>query len=103
MIKEPRAPVPPPPGQVTRDAYEYARTGTRNLFLFCEPPAGWRHMVVTAQRPMHDFAHQMKWLVAEGYPAAELMRVVLDNLHPHKLASLSETFTPHEARRIAKT
>lgn len=102
LIKETRAPVLPTPGQVARYDYEYARNGTRNLFLFCEPQAGWRHIVVTAQRTMHDFAHQMKWLVDEGYPAADLIRVVLDNLNTHKLASLYETFAPHEARRIAK-
>jgi hypothetical protein len=102
LLKETRAPVPTQPGQVARYDYEYERNGTRNLFLFCEPQAGWRHIVVTAQRTMHDFAHQMKWLVDEGYPDADLIRVVLDNLNTHKLASLYETFAPHEARRIAK-
>jgi hypothetical protein len=102
LIKETRTPLPPTPGQVARYDYEYERNGTRNLFLFCEPQAGWRHMVVTEQRTMHDFAHQMKWLVDEGYPNAELMRVVLDTLNTHKLASLYETFAPAEARRIAK-
>lgn len=75
-------------------------TGTRNLFLFCEPQAGWRHVAVTAQRTMQDFAHQMKWLVDERYPQAEVIRLVLDNLNIHKLASLYETFPPAEAHRI---
>jgi hypothetical protein len=103
LIKETRAPVPTTPGQVTRYDYEYERNGTRTLFLFCDPQAGWRHLVVTEQRPMHDFAHQMKWLIDEGYPDADLSRVVLDNLNTHKLASLYATFAPSEARRIAKT
>ena len=30
------------------------------------------------------------------------MRVVLDNLHTHKIASLYEAFEPAEARRIAR-
>jgi DDE superfamily endonuclease len=102
LIKETRAPLPTTPGQVARYDYAYERNGTRNLFLFCEPQAGWRHIVVTAQRTMHDFAHHMQWLVDEGYPNADLIRIVLDNLNPHKLASLYETFPPHEARRIAK-
>jgi len=102
LIKETRAPVPSRPGQVERYEYEYERHGTRNLFLFCEPQAGWRHIAVTEQRTMHDFAHQMKWLVDEGYPDAERIRVVLDNLHTPKIASLYETFAPAEARRIAK-
>ena len=51
---------------------------------------------------MHDFAHPMQGLVEEGYPDAERIRVVLDNLNTHKLASLYETFPAAEARRIAK-
>ena len=57
---------------------------------------------MTAQRTMHDFAQQMQWLVDVGYPDADLIRVVLDHLNTHKVASLYETFAPQEARRIAK-
>lgn len=102
LIKETRGPLPAKPSQAARYDFEYQRNGTRNLFLFCEPQAGWRPIVVTEQRTMQDFAHQMKWLVAERYPEATVVRVVLDHLNPHKLASLYETFTPAEARRIAK-
>lgn len=102
LIKETRPSLSGTPGHVARYDYEYERNGTRNLFLFCEPQAGWRHIVVTEQRTRHDFAQQMKGLVDEGYPEAELIRVVLDNLNTHKLASLYETFPPAEARRIAK-
>src|SRR5213075_123283 len=66
----------------------------------CEPQAGWRHVVVTERRTMQDFAHQMKWLVDERYPEAEVIRVVLDNLNTHKPASLYETFAPAEAHRL---
>lgn len=102
LIAETRAPLPAQPGQPERYDYEYKRKGTRNLFLFCEPQAGWRHIAVTEQRTMQDFAQQMKWLVDERYPEAEVVRVVLDNLNTHKVASLYETFPPAEARRIAK-
>ena len=102
LIKETRTPLLSTPGQVARYDYEYQRNGTRNLFLLCEPQAGGRHIVVTEQRTMQDFAHQMKWLVDEGYPQADLLRVVLANLNPPKLASRYETFPPAEARRIAK-
>jgi hypothetical protein len=70
------------------------------VFLFCEPQAGWRHVAVTEQRTMQDFAHQMQWLVDERYPEAEVIRVVLDNLNTHKPASLSETFPAAEAHRL---
>ena len=78
------------------------REGVRNLFLTCEPLAGWRHVAVTRRRTMTDFAHQMLWLVDEAYPETPVVRVVMDNLNMHRPASLDETFPAPEARRIAK-
>lgn len=100
LIEEKRLPLAARPGQVERYDYEYKRNGTRNLFMFCEPLAGWRHIEVTQRRTMQDFAQQMKYLVDVVYPKAEVIRVVLDNLNTHKPASLYETFAPEEARRI---
>jgi hypothetical protein len=57
---------------------------------------------VTEQRTKLDFAHAMQWLVDEGSPEATVIRVVLDNLNTHKIASLYEAFEPAEARRIAR-
>ena len=54
--------------QGRRQDYEYRREGTRNLFLACEPLAGWRQVTVTQRRTMRDFAHQMRWLVDQAYP-----------------------------------
>ena len=85
-----------------REDYEYVRAGTRNLFLTCEPKAGWRHVAITQRRTMQDFAHQMRWLVDEAYPDVPVIRLVLDNLNTHRMASLYETFPASEARRIAK-
>ena len=79
-----------------------SRNGTRNLFVFCEPKGGWRHIEVTERRTALDFAHQMKWLVDEAYPDVKMVRLVLDNLNTHKTGSLYEAFEPSEARRIAK-
>jgi hypothetical protein len=102
LIQETRAPLPATPGRGQRYDYEYKRNGTRNVFMMCEPQAGWRHITITERRTKRDFAHQMKWLVDERYPDAEVIRVVLDNLNTHKVASLYEAFAPSEARRIAK-
>lgn len=101
-LADTRAPLPAQAGQPARYDYTYAREGTRNLFVFCEPRAGWRHIAVTAQRTKVDFAQQMQWLVDERYPKAEVIRVVLDNLNTHKPASLYEAFAPAEARRLVK-
>jgi hypothetical protein len=102
LIAETRVPWPARSGPPARYDDEDKRNGTRNLFLFCEPPAGWRHLAVTAQRTRPDFAHQRQWLVDERYPQTEVIRVVLDNLNTHPIASLYEAFAPAEARRLAK-
>lgn len=100
LLGEPRQPLPAHPGRPVRYDYEYQRNGTRNLFLFCEPQAGGRHVVVTAQRTMTDFAHQRKWLVEERYPEAEVLRMVLDTLTTHKPGARYETFSAPEAPRL---
>ena len=102
LLADVREPLPAKPGRPRREDYEYQRAGTRNLFLSCEPRAGWRHVAITKQRTMQDFAHQMRWLVDEAYPDVPVIRLVLDNLNTHRTASLYETFPPAEARRIAK-
>ena len=102
LLADTRPPIPVRPGQPRRQDYKYRRAGTRNIFLTCEPLAGWRHLAITERRTMEDFAHQMRWLVDEAYPDAPVVRVVLDNLNTHRMASLYETFPAAEARRIVK-
>jgi hypothetical protein len=102
LLADQHEPLPARPGQPARYDYTYEREGTRNLFIICEPQAGWRHVAVTEHRTKVDFAHQMQWLVDERYPEAEVIRIVLDNLNTHKAACLYEAFAPQEARRIAK-
>ena len=102
LLADTRPPIPVRPGQPRRQDYEYRRAGTRNIFPTCEPLAGWRHVAITERRTMEDFAHQMQWLVDEAYPDAPVVRVVLDNLNTHRMASLYETFPAAEARRIVK-
>ena len=102
LVKDVRPTIEARPGRVERYDTEYKRNGTRNLFMFCEPKGGWRHVEVTERRTAVDFAHQMRWLVDEAYPHAGVVRLVLDNLNTHKLGSLYEAFEPSEARRIAK-
>ena len=100
LVPEKREPIPARSGRRERFDYECQRNGTRNLFMTCEPLAGWRHVAVTGRRTMEDFAHQMRWLADAAYPEAEKVRVVLDNLNTHRLASLYETFEPKEARWV---
>ena len=63
LVEDKTPPIPAKPGCVQQYDYEYIRNGTRNLFMFCEPKGGWRHVEVTDRRTAVDFAHQMRWLV----------------------------------------
>lgn len=101
LIEEMRQPLPPEPGQPARYDVEYKRNGVRNLLMICEPRCGKREVLVTTRRTKIDFAHAMKHLV-QAYASAEVIRVVLDNLNTHKIASLYEAFPPDEARALAK-
>lgn len=100
QTQETRLPLPTRPGDVAKYDYEYERKGTSNLFIFFAPLEAWRHIKVTDQRTMIDFAHCMRDLVDIHFPDAEKIVLVMDNLNTHKMASLYEAFAPEEARRI---
>ena len=87
-------------GKVRRQDYEYKRNGTRNLFLFVEPFAGFRHVLVTKQRTKRDFAFAMRYLVDELFPNVDCVDIVMDNLNTHHYHSLVEFFGKTEADRI---
>jgi len=102
LIGEVREPIPAQPGQLQRYDSEYQRNGTVNLFVFIDVHRRWRHVDVTDRRTSIDFAERMRELVDVHYPAAEVVRVVLDNLSTHTPGALYEAFEPEEARRILR-
>jgi hypothetical protein len=102
LLADTHPPLPARPGQVARHDYEYDRCGTANLFIVCQPRTGWRAVTVTSRRTQHDFAEQMKALVDTHFPAAQRIRVVLDNLNTHTVAALYARFPAAEARRLAR-
>jgi hypothetical protein len=93
--------LPSAPGRPAREDYEYVRQGVCNVFLVCEPLAGWRHVTCSDRRTRIDWAHCIKDLVDVHYPAAERIVLVQDNLNTHTPASLYEAFAPAEAKRLA--
>lgn len=100
LLSDTREPLPMKAGQVKRYDYEYERQGTANLFVMCQPLAGWREVKATEKRKKVDFAECMKELVDVHFPYAQVIRVVLDNLNTHTPAALYDVFDPAEARRI---
>ena len=95
-----RPPQPVAPGRAAREDSEYARDGSRNLFLACAPHLGWRQIRVTAQRTALDFAHALRDLVDAQFPEAERIVLVLDQLNTHTPAALYQACPPAEAWRI---
>ena len=102
MIGEVRVPIPCKPGQPERIDDEYVRNGVAEIFMDVEPLAGKRHVTVTERRTRKDWALQIKRMLDERYSDAIKVRLVMDNLNTHNVASLYETFEPEEARRLAE-
>ena len=102
LIAETRPALPQKPGKPERYDYEYERKGTAANFMFTEPLGSWRKVSVRERRTSIDWAQEIKELADRDYPEAEKIRLVVDNLNTHKIASLYEAFEPEEARRLAK-
>jgi len=102
MVADVHAPLPAAPGRARREDYAYERRGVCNLYMVFEPLRRRRWVRVTARRTAEDFAWQMKWLVDEVYPEADVVRVVLDNLNCHTPAALYRVFPAEEARRLVR-
>jgi hypothetical protein len=95
-----RPPQSTAPGRAEREDSHYARAGSRNLFLACAPHLGWRQIRVTEHRTALDFAHALRDLVDQTFPAAVRIVLVTDNLNTHRPAALYQAFPPAEAWRI---
>ena len=102
LIGEVRQPIPAKPRQIERYDYEYKRNGTANIFVFLDAHRPWRKVKVTSSRTTTDFAECMRELADVHFPAADRIRVVLDNLSTHKASSLYQIFPACEARRILR-
>jgi len=101
LLADVRQPLPPSPGQLARQDYEYKREGTANLFVAFEPLTNWRQIQVTRQRTRLDFAAFLTELVEKRYRQAEKIILVMDNLNTHSPASLYELLSAAQAKRIA--
>jgi hypothetical protein len=102
LVGEVYEPIPCTPGHPRRLDDEYVRNGVAEIFMEVEPLAGRRHVAITERRTRKDWAQQIKAMLDERYPDALQVRLVMDNLNTHHIASLYEAFEPHEARRLAE-
>lgn len=95
-------PLPMAPGRPAREDYHYERRGVQALFLFFDPIAGRRRVSCRDNRTRTDWAEEVRRLLEEDYPKAELVTLVCDNLNTHHIASLYEAFPAEEAHRLAR-
>ena len=82
LHEDTRPSIPIEPGQVARRDYENKRCGTANVFCGIEPKAGVHFTKVTPTRASAEFADFILE-IAEQYPAAETIHLVVDNLSTH--------------------
>lgn len=86
-----REPIPMKPGSVAKVDNEYKRCGTANVFCGVEPQAGVHFTKVTPNRSSPEFAEFLK-SVADHYPQAETIHLVMDNLSSHTRKALMDHF-----------
>ena len=102
LIGEVRDAIPCAPGRPARWDHEYVRHGVAAIFLEVEPLTGKRHVAVTEQRTRTDWARWITGMLDDRDPDAKRVRVVMDNLNTHGIASRYATFEAREARRVAE-
>ena len=102
LVADVRIPIAAKRGYPKRYDVEYHRCGTANIFMFTEPLGGWRRVSVTKHRKKMDWAEQIRILLEEDYPDAEVVVLVMDNLNTHNIGSLYEAFPPAKARALAR-
>jgi transposase len=91
LHQEVRSPVAMKPGRVARRDSEYKRCGTANVFCGVEPKAGQHFTKVTANRSAPQFADYLLE-IAENYPQAHTIHLVMDNLNSHTRKAVVQRF-----------
>lgn len=94
--------LPMGPGRLRREDHHYERQGTRAVFLFFDPLRGWRRVSSQEGRTRWDWAEEVRQLLEEDYPHAEVVTLVCDNLNTHDIASLYTAFDAETAHRLAR-
>lgn len=98
-----QADVKPPlegkPGSVKKIDYEYERNGSINVFAMVEPKAGIYINKVTERKAGSDFA-ELLCDIAEYYPNAKKIQLVMDNYCTHNKNSLVDRFGEKRANQL---
>lgn len=90
-----REPLPMKPGSVAKRDCEYERRGTANVFCAVEPKAGVHLTKATPTRSAAELAEFLR-LIADHYPDAKTIHLVMDNLNTHCRKTLVDRFGEQE-------
>ena len=99
LLGQLRRPIAAAAGRPAWEDYEYRRLGSCYVFLATEPLAGTRMTKVTARRTRTDWAHFIREL-AERYPKAKRITLVMDNLNTHRASALYHAFETAQAKAL---
>ena len=94
-------PIPMQAGQVAKEHYAYEKKGACVVLAAVEPLTGHRLAHVRAQRTMKEFTAFCQHL-ANSYPEATKIRLVLDNLNTHHTSAFYTHLPADEAFTLAQ-
>jgi hypothetical protein len=100
LLGEVLAPLPPAPGQPTRQDYEYERNGTACVLLAYDLDTQQRYVQVRKQRTKKDYAEFMDWLLKTHYSEKQQVHLVQDNLNTHQAGSFYERLAVERAHQM---
>lgn len=102
LVGEVHPPIPVAPGHGRIEDHEYIRNGVAEIFIEVEPLGGRRHIEITERRTRTDWANFIKGMLDERYPDAIKVRLVMDNLNTHNVASLYQAFPTRRGEEIGR-
>lgn len=102
LVKEVKPPIAATKQHPKRVDYEYERAGVANIFMFAEPLAGFREVIVRKTKTKVDWAISMAQLLEGRYANCEQVILVCDNLNTHTKGAFYEVFEPERARNLAR-
>lgn len=94
-------PMPMQSGQLKKEHYAYTKHGSCTLLAAIEPLQGKRIAQLHPQRTKKEFTLICR-AIAEAYPQAKRIRLVLDNLNTHNKAAFYDHLPADEAWTLAQ-
>lgn len=101
LIGDTLTPLPPEPGRVKREHYEYQKNGSCALLVAIEPLTGKRIGRVFSRRTKAEYTAFMQSISAE-WQSAEQITLIQDNLNTHTAGSFYERLTAATAFDLAQ-